>query len=538
MQLDKLQLDLHPRPNTQALDLGFGLLRAHAGSVYAAWLALWLPVVALCCAVAWFDPDYATLLMIVAWWLRPLLERAPLYILSRQVFGEAVGWKDAVRAWPRQLGGGWFRLLTWWRPFAAGRSMYQPIWQLEGARGKIASERRKVIGRDGTARSAFWFGIVCAHLEVVLQIGMIAFIGFFVSDDSVINPFAFLFKNFDEEATTLTLLVTFGCYAVSAGIIGPIYVACGFTLYLNRRATLEAWDIEIMLRQIQPPLKQTRAGRHAVMFWLSAAMLAPLLFLSQPTPAVAASGSDISAGPANCAEPDWMKGKKIDQPPAHDEQQEKLRKEVEQLFKSEDFRSYRCEEAWRRKERPDASKPPDWKPRDTLPDLTVFAEIAKLVLIALALCFAAWLLYRYRDQLGALLQRESPRAATEIAGLDIRPESLPDDVPAAVRKLWGQGERRAALALLYRATLSRLASQDGLLLTRGATENDCLRLANRACTNRQLRAERLQVTADATALWLDGAYGNRWPGNEVLEAVCAAWQREFAKPADGKAVQA
>jgi hypothetical protein len=24
----------------------------------------------------------------------------------------------------------------------------------------------------------------------------------------------------------------------------PIYVACGFSLYLNRRTVLEAWDIE------------------------------------------------------------------------------------------------------------------------------------------------------------------------------------------------------------------------------------------------------------------------------------------------------
>ncbi|MBS0308449.1 MAG: hypothetical protein JSS58_05710 [Proteobacteria bacterium] len=527
MQLDKLELDLHPRPNSQALDLGFGLLRAHAGSVYAAWLALWLPLLALCCGVALYDPDYTVLMMIVAWWLRPLLERAPLYILARAVFGEPVRWQDAVRAWPTQLGGGWFRLLTWWRPFAAGRSLYQPIWQLEGARGKVAAERRKALGKDGTARAAYWFGVVCAHLEVVLQLGLFAFIGFFVSDGNTMNPFALLTGKTLDEFSTWAVLISFAGYGIGVGIIGPIYVACGFTLYLNRRATLEAWDIEIMLRQIQPPTKTVRAGLRAFMAWLPLTVLA--LWLAQPMPAAADTAADLN----HCTAPPWAASKNEGWLPAHDAQQQRLRKEVAQLFDSADLRNYQCVEAWQRKKRPE---PGEWKGRDPLPDLTGLAEIVKLLLIASALCFAAWLLYRYRDQLGALLPRARPQTATEIAGLDIRPESLPPDVPAAVRRLWREGRQRAALALLYRATLSRLANEDGLLLTKGATENDCLRLANRANTNGRLDASRVRVTADATGLWLGGAYGNHWPDDAALEAICVDWQVTFA-PAAAEAEQ-
>ena len=91
MQLDKLQIDLRPRPNAQALDLGFVLLRAHAGPVYMAWLMLWLPLVLLCGGLAYLFPGYAGAWLLLAWWLKPLLERAPLYILSRQVFGEQIG---------------------------------------------------------------------------------------------------------------------------------------------------------------------------------------------------------------------------------------------------------------------------------------------------------------------------------------------------------------------------------------------------------------------------------------------------------------
>ena len=48
-------------------------------------------------------------------------------------------------------------------------------------------------------------------------------------------------------------------------------------------------------------------------------------------------------------------------------------------------------------------------------------------------------------------------APTHVRDLDIRPESLPDDIGAAARALWDRGEHRAALALLYRGLLSRLA---------------------------------------------------------------------------------
>src|SRR6478672_9396480 len=45
---------------------------------------------------------------------------------------------------------------------------------------------------------------------------------------------------------------------------------------------------------------------------------------------------------------------------------------------------------------------------------------------------------------------------THVRDLDIRPETLPADIGAAARALWDAGDRRAALALLYRGLLSRL----------------------------------------------------------------------------------
>jgi hypothetical protein len=43
--------------------------------------------------------------------------------------------------------------------------------------------------------------------------------------------------------------VYFTAYALAVFAIEPFYVAAGFAMYLNRRAELEAWDIEQELKR-------------------------------------------------------------------------------------------------------------------------------------------------------------------------------------------------------------------------------------------------------------------------------------------------
>jgi hypothetical protein len=449
------------------------------------------------------------------------------------VFGEAVTWRQALRAWPRQLGGGWIRLLTWWRPFMPGRGLYQAIWQLEGARGAVAAERRKVIGGNKTARSAFWFGTVCAHFELILQIGFIAFIGIFLSHEHAINPFAYLFGG-GKPVSSLVLAVMLAGYAFAAGLIGPVYTACCFTLYLNRRATLEAWDIEIMLRQIAPPAMKKPPAAVAAVLLLP---LALVLTLFKPASAEAAD-----AVPATfCTAPKWIAERNDKQAksrgPDQDAEQARLRREVVDLFASEDLRGYVCEEVWQAKNSSDEASEPRAREREPLPDLSVLAGVIKIFLIASAIGLVAWGLYRYRDKFAGFAREPAARKATEIRGLDIRPETLPDDVSGEVRKRWEQGQRRAALALLYRATLSRLVHEDGLQLTHGATEGDCLRLANRAHAERRLGEAKLEITTAVTGLWLNGAYGDRWPDTGTLHANCAQWQAHFGKASASERVK-
>ena len=523
MELDKLQIELRPRTNAQALDLGFALLREHAGAVYRSWLALWLPLMALCAVASALLPEWTGWWVLAAWWVRPLLERAPLYVLSRAVFGEPVSPRAALRAWPRQLAGGWFQLMTWGRPIAAGRGLLVPVWQLEGARGKLARARLRALVRDGGGSSAFWFGVVCFQFELVLQLGVITLVGKFLDAGGGANPFSFLFSNGSvADVDLLRVLMLLGA-SVAGAIVGPIYTACTFALYLNRRARLEAWDIEIVLRQIvAPAARPARALSAMLVPLLLPVLLGAALLQSVPVQArqasagAAASASVSSKAAADVCDLSELPGiKPLARGADADPAEAKLRREVDALYATEALRGYDCARHWTLKDR---SKP---NPEPLPPDFTVLAQILRALLIAAALAAVGWLAWRYRDRLPAF-KRTRARGATEVAGLDIRASSLPADVPAAVRALWHANERRAALALLYRATLARLVEDDGLQLYVGATEGDCLRLAHA-----QLRAERSAAVDAATGAWLGAAYGDRWPDDAAVAALCAAWQLQF-----------
>lgn len=523
MELSKLQINLRPRPNAQALDLGFALLRAHAKDTYLAWLILFLPCVAVDAVLSWLLPHYEWLWYLLPWWIRPLLERAPLYVLSRKVFGENATWKEALRAWPSQLGGGWFRLLTWWRLFVPGRGLYQPIWQLEGARGKAAAERRSVLRKGGTGWSASLFGIACANFEMVLELGLMTFIGIFLSSDDAINPFSFL--DGTKVQSPFAIALAFACYAFAAGIVGPIYTACCFTQYLNRRATLEAWDIEIVLRQLKPPPAKKRLA--PILVAALACITISLGLHSSSARAANASAPNAAAG--KCEPPDWVRDRVSDHPDHHDAEQKKLRDEVARLFSDdEDLRGYRCEESWVRKIK--AEKKPE-KPEDKdsffFKNAELIARLLKIAVIIFAAGLVLWALYRYREKLGFYVPEKKTARATEVGGFDIRPESLPEDVVADVRRLWQAGKRREALALLYRATLSRLANREGVNLDKGATEGDCLRSAETAMLQGRLDAAKFGAVAAAIELWQQGAYAGRWPDDGTLSSRCAAWDTAF-----------
>jgi len=88
---------------------------------------------------------------------------------------------------------------------------------------------------------------------------------------------------------------------------------------------------------------------------------------------------------------------------------------------------------------------------------------------------------------------------THVQDLDIRPESLPGDIGAAARALWDRGEHRAALALLYRGLLSRLAHAHRVPIrdssTEARTERHLMVVGRRAIIRRMRRAGQFDAAA-------------------------------------------
>jgi hypothetical protein len=121
---------------------------------------------------------------------------------------------------------------------------------------------------------------------------------------------------------------------------------------------------------------------------------------------------------------------------------------------------------------------------------------------------------------GDAIRAGGARLPSHVRELDIRPETLPADIGAAVRALWLAGERRAALSLLYRGTLSRLVHSYAVAIGDASTEGDCIRLARAT-----LPAERGDFVAALVGAWQLAVYGDRPLANEHVLRLCDDFDR-------------
>jgi hypothetical protein len=119
-------------------------------------------------------------------------------------------------------------------------------------------------------------------------------------------------------------------------------------------------------------------------------------------------------------------------------------------------------------------------------------------------------------------------APTHVQDLDIRPESLPADIGGTARRVWDRGEHRAALALLYRGLLSRLAHVHHLPLRDSSTEGDCLALSAR------LEAVGRDYAARLIVLWQAAVYGHRDADTAAVYALCDGFATSLDPPMAGE----
>jgi hypothetical protein len=195
-------------------------------------------VVALCLAtydIAGWLPG------LLIWWSKPWLDRTILFVLSRAAFGQATTIADLLHAQRRVWWSQLFLSLTT-RRLSPWRSFTQSVYQLEGL-PLLASRKRVLQLRRGRTTPATLMTGAFSVAETVLTAAVVSLIFWFTPGErETINVFA--------PGTLASLAVPMAfAYALVVLFLEPFYVAAGFAMYLNRRAQLEAWDIEQELRR-------------------------------------------------------------------------------------------------------------------------------------------------------------------------------------------------------------------------------------------------------------------------------------------------
>jgi hypothetical protein len=169
---------------------------------------------------------------------------------------------------------------------------------------------------------------------------------------------------------------------------------------------------------------------------------------------------------------------------------------------------------WKEANAANATPPPSWLTRlfDSL------AQSSRLLLwIFGAVCAAIALVWAFR-MLRARVSLSTARehaVTSSVQGLDIRPESLPEDIGAAALALLEAGREREALSLLYRGALSRAVHRHGIAILASATEGEALR-----AVNAKLDPPRAAYFADLVALWQRAVYAGERVSVPPIDRLC------------------
>jgi hypothetical protein len=278
-------------------------------------------------------------------------------------------------------------------------------------------------------------------------------------------------------------------WVLSLSLFAPFYVAGGFALYVTRRSQLEAWDLELAFRRMQPRFKGKKEGANRALLasLFAGALLLPLVPTSQAA-----------------AVPDREESQKIISEVLEDE-----------VFGTVEERSY-----WRAIDEPEELETTR-SSRGWIRALAEFMEYLAWTAVVIGVGMLIFYLSRLLDWLpeGDKKIGSGNGQPSVLFGMPINPESLPEDIPGSIRQLLESGQIRQALGLLYRATLARLVHEGQLRIPDSATEGECRTL---------VAASRPVPEADyfgrLTNLWVRCAYGHLDPEADQVLTLTDAWQ--------------
>ena len=525
MRIDQLDVVLRARSHWEAMELGTALVRRHAAAIWTPWLLLTGPVFVLLNLGGWWL-DAFWLPALLMWWLKPVFERIPLYVISRGAFGAVPGTVQTLRAqmhWGVRALPGYLL----WRRLSPARALLMPVDLLEGGDAAQRRQRRRVLGGAAYGHATL-LTLVCWHFEVMLQVAGIALVFMFVPLDSLPESLRVAVSLIGSD-TPAWVWLGFNLLAWAAmTLIGPFYSGAGFGLYLNRRTQLEAWDVEIAFRRLRARLAQAAPLVLVMVMGLAMLPLAAPVHAQDATAAAPAAHDNHKTGgsqaTAAATPADVFGAAQVDTAG--------FRQAAARAYDDPQLGASHTVCRWERRNA-EADKP---QPRE-FPGGQLFGAVAKL--LALLSEAALWIL------VGALLlvlvltarwwlpwlrgsgRRRRREAESEVTAHALQlPDTLPPDILASARRLWHDGKPRHALALLYRASLDELAQRADIVLPPGSTEAQCLRAARRMPQEADRR-----LFAHMVRTWQYAAYAGRLPSDDAFLALLDALHQQYGWPA-------
>ncbi len=520
MNLEAMTLEVRPRNPWESMDLAVRLAVSHWRLLLASWMICVFPLFLIINIILLNEHPYWAFFLV--WFLKPLYDRVPLFVLSRVIFSEKTSVKDVLNAIPSFFKTGLFASLTLYR-LDPGRAFSLPVRQLEHLQGKARRNRMNAL-RRGYNNREIWLFILCAHLETLVSWGLIGMILMMLPVDMAIQGVEAIFT--DDEPEFLSNAVSMLMYFSVMMIVETLYISGGFVLYLNRRIILEGWDIELVFRKLAQ-----RKHAHKLQTIITV-LFCTTFFLfasSMPQKAQAAAQNASSAYekilppvavPAVSPELSTETIKQVMAHPAFNR------------FKQVETLEYTGEIDENKK---DLDETRSWlsKTFETIGKTLAFVFEVALWLLALTIVF---LLVKYWDrlQLGLGSLFKAKKKTTEMPdmlfGLDLREESLPEDVTEQALAFYKQRDYRAALALLYRATLAHLVKNYEFNLPKGATEGDCLEWVTEKLS---LSSEaEIIYFIDLTRAWQLTAYAHQMIPEAQMEELCLQWSVHYKKQAN------
>ncbi len=495
--INKLTVLPRPRSAWQAIDAGFTFARAHYVALLLLWLGISLPFVALCTALYWLL-DW-TQAIIIWWWFKPLYELPLLFYLSKALFSETIPLRTC---WKLAFKNFWLLCITYlsYARLSTARSLTFSVVFLEKLPFRKRGTRIQTLKHEKTRHTLLMW--VCIHIEIILAYFIFfSVLGLLFTDAFTEIEFEyFLDPGATEQARFWYFLTSVGA-VLAAALMAPFYVSAGFIVYINRRMSLEAWDVEHRFRQIQP--------RSAVSLGAIAAIC--FLFIS-PDDAYAENRAQFL--PPSDSIPETVKELQLQ----------------EGIGGTRFVKRFKLKEGVFDDDEPDEDN--DSESSFDLQELVKFiqalVESFQVIIWILAALFVALLLYTISKFRKPNLN-VSPLSRNDSASADAISHpltaDLPGDIPAAAEKLLREGNRRQALSILFRGALRAVMKQYELRILRGATEADCQQTIGEVANDQQVSLfNRLLV------IWQREAYANQAQDEQHIQKLINDWSTAFNNP--------